>query len=138
MHDSTSLEPLLDKDALDLLRRTRPWLYLLGVVSCIFSVFGLILLLAGIIGMHTNSAKASLLIGTGIAALLILLPSAITQLGYASALSRVEEAAPENLPEAVELACVRQRYLWIVNAITVGILAVTVMLQLVFHGTPLF
>jgi len=137
MHDSSSPEPLLDKDALDALNRTRPWLYLLGVASCVLSALALILLLAGIVGMHTNSAKASSLIGAAIAALLIMVPSAITQLGYAAALSRVGQAAPEGLPEAVELACVRQRYLWIVNALTVGVLAATIVLQLIFQGPPL-
>ncbi len=137
MHESTLPEPLLDEDALAALNRTRPWLYLLGVVSCVLSALALIVLLAGIVGMHTNSAKASVLIGAGIAALLITVPSAITQLGYAAALSRVGQAAPESLPEAVELACIRQRHLWIVNALTVGIIAATIVLQLIFQGAPL-
>jgi len=33
-------------------------------------------------------------------------------------------------PEAVELACIRQRSVWIVNAFTVGVLALVMLFQL--------
>ena len=129
--------PLLDDRSLDALRRTRPWLYFLGILSCLLAALSLILLLAGSIGLHTNHLKAAGLIGAGIGMLLISAPTAITQLGYATALSRVGESAPEDLADAVALACVRQRNLWIVNAFTVGLLAVITVIQLVSSASLL-
>ncbi len=129
--------PLLDERSLEALRKTRPWLYFLGVMSCLLIAFALILLLAGSIGLHTNQLRAAGLIGAGIGILLISLPTGITQLGYAAALSRVDESTPEDLPNAVALACVRQRNLWIVNAFTVGVLAVITVMQLVSSASLL-
>ena len=135
MHDERLSQPLLDDAALGALRRTRPWLYVLGILSCLGVGLGLILLVAGLLGLHVNSVQSSFLIGAAVGLLLIAVPTAVTQLGYATALSRVEEAAPADLPQAVEVACVRQRNLWVVNAFTVGLLVVMTVLQLVL-GTP--
>lgn len=132
MQEDATPRPLLDDAALDALRRTRPWLYLLGILSCLGVGAGLIMLVAGTLGMHVNSARSSFLVGGALGVLLIAVPTAITQLGYAMALSRVEEARPDELSGAVERACVRQRNLWVVNAFTVGLLAVMTVLQLVF------
>ncbi len=125
--------PLLDEKALDALRRTRPWLYLLGILSCLTAGLGLILLVAGSIALSVASGRASLLMGGGFALVLIALPTAVVQLGYALALSRVGEATGEALGAAVELACIRQRNLWIVNAFTVGLLLVWTLIHLVFR-----
>ena len=130
MHDPSS--PLLDEKALDALRRTRPWLYLLGILSCLTAGLGLILLVAGSIGLSIDSGKASLLMGSGFALVLIALPTAVVQLGYALALSRVGETTGEALGAAVELACIRQRNLWIVNAFTVSLLLIGTLIHLVF------
>lgn len=130
-------KPLLDEESLEALRKTRPWLYFLGILSCLLTALALILLLAGSIGLHTNQLRAVGLIGAGIGILVISVPAAITQLGYAAALSRVEESEPEDLPDAVALACVRQRNLWIVNAITVGVLAVVTVMQLISSASLL-
>ncbi len=129
MHDTPP--PLLDAKAFDALRRTRPWLYLLGILSCLTAGLGLILLLAGGIGLSANSGKASLLMGGGFALVLLALPTAVVQLGYALALSQVEKATADDLGAAVELACIRQRNLWIVNAFTVGLLLVGTLIHLV-------
>jgi len=132
-----AVPPLLDERSLDALRRTRPWLYFLGILSGLLSALALILLLAGSIGLHTDQLKAISLIGAGVGILLISAPAAITQLGYATALSRVAESTPEDLPDAVALACVRQRNLWVVNAFTVGLLAVITVIQLVSSASLL-
>lgn len=137
MHDERLSQPLLDDAALGALRRTRPWLYVLGILSCLGVGLGLILLVAGLLGLHVNSVQSSYLIGAAVGLLLIAVPTAVTQLGYATALSRVEEAAPVNLPQAVEEACVRQRNLWVVNAFTVGLLVVMTVLQLVLGALSL-
>ena len=129
MHDTPP--PLLDEKAFDALRRTRPWLYLLGTLSCLTAGLGLILLLTGGIGLSVNSVKASFLMGGGFALVLLALPTAVVQLGYALALSRVEKATADDLGAAVELACIRQRNLWIVNAFTVGLLLVGTLIHLV-------
>lgn len=131
MQEDATPGPLLDDAALDALRRTRPWLYLLGILSCLGVGAGLIMLVAGALGMHVDSARSSYLVGGALGVLLIAVPTAVTQLGYAMALSRIEEARPDELSGAVERACVRQRNLWVVNAFTVGLLAVMTVLQLI-------
>lgn len=127
---NASNEPLLDDKALAALNKTRPWLYFLGIVACLGTAFAaLIILLAGIgVTMHVH--RGPLMLGAGIALLLISAPTAFVQLGYAAALSRVSRSRAGELPEAVELACIRQRSVWIVNAFTVGVLALVMLFQL--------
>lgn len=137
MHEPALPQPLLDEPALDALRRTRPWLYLLGVLSALGVALGLIMLLAGFIGLGINSARSAYVIGAGVGLLVVTIPSAITQLGYAMSLSRVEEAPPGELPAAVETACRRQRNLWVVNAFTVGLLVIITLLQLILAALSL-
>ena len=116
------MPPILDAAALAALRKTRPWLYLIGIFSSVISVLALLALIGGLIGLHASPAQSHLLtLGAGFT-LLVSLPSAVAQLGYAFALSRIGEAAHDALEEALELACLRQRNLWFVNAITVALL----------------
>ena len=126
---NASPDPLLDDAALAALDKTRPWLYFLGILACLGTAFAvLVLLIAFSIALHT--ARAHLLAWGGIVLLLISAPTAFVQLAYASALSRLSQARGAELPEAVELACVRQRSVWIVNAFTVGVLALVSLFQL--------
>ena len=116
--------PLLNDAGLAALDKTRPWMYLIGICSILFSFIALLALIGGLLGVSANPERAHLIMVAGITALIISLPSAIVQMGYAFALSRVNEASNPELGVAVELACVRQRNLWVVNGLTVGLLAV--------------
>lgn len=131
MPETPYLSPLLDDAGLAALRRTRPWMYFLGVVSSILAAFGLILLISGSIGLHINQIQSTYLLGAGAAAELISLPTAITQLRYAAALTGISTASGGMLSEAIESACLRQRHLWIVNAYTVVLVAALTLLDLI-------
>lgn len=115
--------PLLDDAALAALDKTRPWMYLIGICSILGSFLALLAVIGGIIGISANPERARLIMALGIGALVVSLPSAIVQMGYALALSRVNEASGSELAAAVELACVRQRNLWVVNGLTAGLIA---------------
>jgi len=123
-------EPLLDDDALSALHRTRPWLYFLGILACIGAAFAALFILLAALDLAVNGAQGHLLVWAGIVLFLISAPTAYAQLAYAAALSRVTRAGRAELPGAVELACLRQRGVWIVNAFTVGVLAVVSFFQL--------
>ncbi|MGA7964963.1 MAG: hypothetical protein WCB49_03575 [Gammaproteobacteria bacterium] len=118
-----TIMPLLNEDALDALNRTRPWMYLIGICSLLVSLITLLAVIGGIIGINANPQRAHLILTSGFIGLIVSLPSAIVQLGYAFALSRVNEASGAALDAAVELACIRQRNLWVVNAIIASLLA---------------
>lgn len=134
MDNDPVMQPLLDERARDALRRTRPWLYLLGIVSSIIAAISLIMLVAGVIGLHINAGKSSVILGAALAGLLVSVPTAITQLLYAAALSRIESARASALDKAVDTACARQRLVWIVNAFTVLILIAGTLVQLLLHA----
>lgn len=114
--------PLLDEEALGALNRTRPWMYLIGIFSIVLACLSLLAVVGGLIGLGINPERAHEILRRGIVALVVCVPSAIVQLGYAQALSRINESTGADLGEAVELACVRQRNLWIVNGLTCGML----------------
>lgn len=133
MDNAPVSQSLLDDSALDALRRTRPWLYLLGIISSIMAAISVIMLAAGVIGLHINAGKSSEILAAAAVGLLISLPTAITQLRYAVALSRIESLKVSALSDAVDLACTRQRHVWIVNAFTVLILIAGTLLQLLLH-----
>lgn len=121
--------PLLNDTALDALNRTRPWMYLLGVFSVILTCFGLLAVTGGLIGLGINPARAHQILGGGIALVVVCGPSAVVQLGYALALSRLGEASGPDQGTAVELACVRQRNLWIVNGLIAGLASVLLVIE---------
>lgn len=123
--------PLLDEAGLAALNKTRPWMYLVGICSILFGVFALLALIGGLVGIGANPARAHLIIVAGTLALLVALPSAVVQMGYALALSRVNEATGAALSAAVELVCLRQRNLWIVNGLTAGLLALALIFSTV-------
>lgn len=116
--------PLLNDAGLAALNKTRPWMYLIGIVSIIGSFLSLLVVIGGLIGIGANPERAHLIMSAGIFGFIVSLPSAIVQMGYALALSRVSEAAGSELDAAVELACVRQRNLWIVNGLIAGLITV--------------
>jgi hypothetical protein len=122
-------QPLLDDKALAALNRTRPWLYFLGILACLLAAFSVFAILIAVLGAEMHTSTAPKLLATGIVLLLISVPTAFVQLGYAAALSRVGQAGASEMAAAVELACVRQRNVWIVNAFTVGLMAMVT----VFH-----
>ena len=123
-------EPLLDDEALTALDKTRPWLYFLGVLACFGTAFAALIIFLAAISMTMLHHRGPLLLWAGIVLLLISAPTAFVQLAYAAALSRVSQARGAELPGAVQLACIRQRSVWIVNAFTVGVLAVVSLFQL--------
>ena len=126
--------PLLDEEALDALNRTRPWMYLIGIFSIVLAGFGLLAVIGGIIGLGINPARAHDILLGGIVVLVVCVPSAVVQVGYALALSRVNEASGNELDEAVELACVRQRNVWIVNGLTAGLATLSLVFSTVGAG----
>ena len=127
---NASSDPLLDDEALAALNKTRPWLYFLGILACLGTAFAALFVLLAALSIAMHRPQGRLLLWGGIVLLLISGPTAFVQLAYASALSRVSRARRAELPAAVELACIRQRSVWIVNAFTVGVLAVVSLFQL--------
>lgn len=121
--------PALESNALEALRKTRPWMLFLAIVSVIVCAFMLIVLLAGIVGHATHPARSNLLLVVSIGGLIVGIPITIVQFGYAMALSDVEQARAEELEHAIERACVRQRNLWIVTAVVVALTGLALLLQ---------
>lgn len=119
----------LEPKALEALRKTRPWMLFLAVVTVIICAVMLIVLIAGIAGHATHPARANEMIGGGIAGLIVCIPIAVVQFGYAMALSDVEQARPGELERAIERACVRQRNLWIVTAVVTALAGLGLLLQ---------
>ncbi|MGH8428663.1 MAG: hypothetical protein ACRES7_11925 [Gammaproteobacteria bacterium] len=121
----------LEPEAVESLRRTRPWMYFLAAVTVIVCVIMACVLIAGILGYKTNPAQASMLMGGGAGGLIVGVLFVIVQFGYAIALSDVEQTQQTELREAVERACIRQRNLWIVMAIAGGLSALAILFQTV-------
>lgn len=120
---------MLEAEAVEALRRTRPWMYFLAVVTVILCVIMLCAIAAGVIGHATYPVRGGVLIAVGIGGLIVGIPIAIVQFGYAMAVSDVEQAQPAELERAIERACIRQRDLWFVNAIVVGLTGLVALLQ---------
>jgi|GEM_PF-2822567 len=126
--------PLLDDKALAALNKTRPWMYLIGICSLLAGFLALLAVIGGIIGSSINPERAHMILAAGIAGFLVCVPSAVVQLGYALALSQVNEATGRGLVGAVELACIRQRNLWIVNGLIAGLATVLLVFSTIGAG----
>lgn len=125
--DETPL--ILEPQALESLRRTRPWIYLFAILMTVLCVILAIVLVAGVLGFGADPQRAHLMVGAGIGGLIVGTPLAAVQYGYGMALSDVVEARGEALTRAIERACVRQRTLWIVTAVVFGLSALIAIFQ---------
>lgn len=130
-------EPLLTlaPRAVDSLRRTRPWIFLLAAVTVIGCVLLVIILIAGFAGVADNPPDAHRMIAFAIGGLVVAVPLAAFEVGYAMALADIERARGDDLRRALERACLSQRNLWIATAVALGLgglLAVFQTLDLLF------
>jgi len=120
--------PCAPPNALESLRRTRPWVLFLGVMSIVGAVFSGLYVLLGLIGslaaagLHAAGAHAgaNAMVGPmmgfvlvyGGVMLTVTILAAVWLLRYAGAIQTLTRA-PETGEQALERALVTQRKLWI-------------------------
>lgn len=120
---------VLEPQAMEAFRRTRPWLYLIAITTIVVCVFMAIILIAGFAGRSANPGRADFMIAFAVAGLIIGIPAAGVQMGYAVALSDLMRADQGSLAPAIERACARQRNLWAVTAFAIGLGGLATLVQ---------